>query len=154
LLDSTNEEPLLSITSDNSEHLIEGLEKLKSSPKKVHLVGKITGFSQNKQLIDFQIDTKEWNGIRVKKAVHRPISCKANKHIIAFARQYMDELVEFEALLSWDETANKHYQLQSILLKTSSGIIKERIIHKGPRGGAYYLSYMGKRVYLPKAKRS
>lgn len=154
LVDSSNDKLLFSIQAEDSDLLLEGLDALTDRPQKVSLSGKITGFSMNNQLIDFQVAAKDWNGIRMKKTVTRPISCKANKEMLNFAKQHLDEEIEFEAFLHWDAAGNKSYQLQTILLKTNAGIVKERIIYKGPRGGEFYLSYMGKRVYLPKAKRS
>ena len=154
LVNSVNELELFSIYSDETDDLTQALDLLKTAPRKITLNGKITGFSQNKQLIDFQVAEKDWNGIRMKKAVARPISCWATNEMLEFAKLHLDEEMEFEALMQLDETGAKQYQLQTILLKTASGIIKERIIYKGPRGGQFYLSYMGKRVYLPKAKRS
>jgi hypothetical protein len=153
-IDTAKDKNLLALSEAASDDLIAALDQLKAKPKKVSMQGKITGLSQHKNLIEFQVDSKEWNGIRTQKAVGRPMSCKANKAMLEFAKKHLDQEIEFEALLEFDENGNKKHQLLAILVKTEQGILKERIVYEGPRAGQYYLSYMGKRIYLPKAKRS
>lgn len=152
-VDSASQGCLFSVHFDEVEDLIQALDQLKSAPQKVKITGEITGFSQNNHQIEFKVEAKDWNGIRTKKSVARPIKCRANKKMLAFAKKYMDQEIELEALMEIDESGNKSYQLRMILLKTSAGLIKEKIIYEGPKGGQFYLSYMGKRVYLSKAKK-
>ncbi len=153
-VDSENGEILLDLSWETADALLLELKPILQSKKKQILKGQITGFSQYHNLIEFQVESKHWNGIKTQKAVARFIQCHANQAMIDFAKKYLDQSVEFEASLSLDKEGKNQYQLHTILIKTSKGIIKERIIYEGPQGGQYYLNYMGKRVYLPKAKRS
>lgn len=137
-VDSASQDCLFSLHFDEVEDLIQALDQLKATPQKVKLTGEITGFSQNNHQIEFKVEAKDWNGIRTKKSVARPIKCRATKKMLAFAKKYMDQEVELEALMEVDETGHKSYQLQTILIKTTMGLIKEKIIYEGPRAGQFY----------------
>lgn len=140
--------PLLTLDHEEVAQLIKALEAIKQAKKPLSLQGKITGFSLNNKTVDFLVLSPTWNGVKTAKAVDIPISCQGDIGLVDFAKTHFDKPVEIETFVQYDNLGKPHYELISITTTHNVEKITQRIVHNGPRGGQFYLSYKGKRIYL------
>jgi len=150
--DLETDEELLSLSYSEMDQMLTILANQAQTKKKQTFNGIITGSSQQRGLIEFNVNTKNWNGIRTQKEIPVPIACKADKALIQWASQHIQQNI---SLVLW-KTANAfgelQYELIELSIHTVKGPVKKRAVHTGTRGGQFYLSYQGKRIYLGKSK--